>query len=99
MPGIETTEFQMDSCVLVVTTYTKKLGNGWHFAKELSTEREFSNFVDCYTVAMKKVSSDFVSSGFENLFGSDHARFVAKSFKHKHCTKNLARNSKSYKTN
>ena len=39
-------EFQMDSCVLVVTTYKKVLD----FGKELPTEREFSNFVDFYAV-------------------------------------------------
>ena len=46
-------EFHMDSCILMVTTYTKK--NGLHFGKELPTEREFGNVVDHYTVAMKKV--------------------------------------------
>ena len=89
----------MDSRVLVVTTHTKKFGQ--HFGKELPTEREFNNFVDRCIVAMKKDSIDFVSSGFENSFGSDPASFVAKYFKykHKHCTKNLVRNSKFHETN
>ena len=48
MPIIETTEFHMDLCVLVVT---KKFG--LHFGEELPTEGKFNNFEDCYTVAMK----------------------------------------------
>ena len=40
---METTEFQVDSCVLVVATYEKKLG--LHFGKELPTERESDSFV------------------------------------------------------
>ena len=43
---METMEFQVDSCVLVIATYKKKLG--LHFGKELPTEREFGNFVDHY---------------------------------------------------
>ena len=34
---IETTDFQVDSCVLVVVTHEKKLG--LHFGRELPTER------------------------------------------------------------
>ena len=94
---METTEFQVDSCVFVVATYTKKFV--LHFGKELPTEREFGNFVDHYAVAVKKDSSDYVPSGFENSFRSYSARYVAKYSKHKHCTKNLARNAKSHKTN
>ena len=41
---MEAVEFQVDSCVLVVATYEKKLG--LHFGKELLTEKEFGNFVD-----------------------------------------------------
>ena len=33
----------MELCILVVTTYTKKLG--LHFGKELPTVREFGNFI------------------------------------------------------
>ena len=54
----------MDSCVLVVATYAKKFV--LHFVKELPTEREFGNFVDCYAVAVKEDSSDYVPSGFKN---------------------------------
>ena len=61
---METTEFQVDSCVLVVATHAKKLG--LHFGEELPTEREFGNFADRYTVAVKKDSSDYVPSEFEN---------------------------------
>ena len=57
---MDTTEFQVDSCVLVIVTYEKKLE--LHFGKELSTEREFSNFVDHYAVAMKNDFSDDVPS-------------------------------------
>ena len=39
-------EFQIDSCVLVVTTYKKVLD----FGKELPTERKFNNFADFYAV-------------------------------------------------
>ena len=46
--------------------------------KELPTEREFGNFVNRYTVAVKKDSSDNVPSGFDSSFGSDPAHFVAK---------------------
>ena len=60
------------------------------------TEREFSNFVDHYSVTMRKDSSDFVPSGFENLFGSDPAHFIVKYSKYKYCIKNLVRNSKSH---
>ena len=94
---METTEFQVDSCVLVEATNAKKLG--LHFGKELATEREFSNFVDCYAVAIKKDSIDYVPSGFENSFRSDPACYVAKYFKYKHCTKNFTRNAKSHETN
>ena len=48
---METTEFQVDSCVLVIAAYKIKLE--LHFGKELPTEREFGNFVDHYTVAVK----------------------------------------------
>ena len=51
--------------------------------------------VDHYAVVVKKDSSGYVPSGFENSFRSDHARFVAKYSKYKHCT----RNAKSHKTN
>ena len=61
--------------------------------------KEFGNFVNRYAVAMKKDSSDYVPSGFENSFRRDHACFVAKYSKYKHCTKNLARNTKSHETN
>ena len=94
---METMEFQVDSCVLVFTTHAKKLG--LHFGKELPTEREFGNFVDCYAVAVKKDSNDYVPSGFENSFRSDHALFIAKYSKYKHRTKNLTRNAKSHETN
>ena len=70
-----------------------------HFGEELPTEREFGNFIDRYAVAMKKDSSGYVPSGFENWYRSDHACFVAKYSKYKHCTKNLARNAKSQETN
>ena len=60
---MEAPEFQVDSCVLVVATYAKKLG--LHFGKELPTEREFGNFVDRYAVVVKKDSNDYVSSGFK----------------------------------
>ena len=63
-------------CVSAVTTYTKKFG--LNFAKELPTKREFSNFVDHYAVAMKKDSSDYAPSGFQNSFGNDPACFVVK---------------------
>ena len=86
-------DFQVDSCVLVVATYASRIV--LHFGKELPTETEFGNFVDRYTVAVKKDSSDYLPSGFENLFRSDHARFVAKYSKYKHCTKNLTRNAVS----
>ena len=82
-------EFQVDSCVLVVAIYTKKLG--LYFGEELPTEREFGNFVDCYAVAVKKDSSDYVPSGFENSFRSDHACYVAKYSKYKHCMKTLVK--------
>ena len=82
----------MDSCVLVVDTDTWRFL--LHFGKELPTEREFSNFIDHYAVAVKKDSRAYVPSGFENLFRSDHARFVTKYSKYKHCTKNFARNYK-----
>ena len=36
-----------------------------HFGEELLTEREFSNFIDCYAMAVKKDSSGYVPSGFE----------------------------------
>ena len=55
---METMEFQVDSCVLVIVTYEKKLG--LHFGKELLNEREFINFVDHYAVAVKNNSSDGV---------------------------------------
>ena len=63
----------IDSCVLVVTTYAKKFG--LHFKP---TKKEVSNIVDCYTVAMRKSSSDNAPSGFESSFGSDPTHFVAK---------------------
>ena len=49
---METVEFQVDLCVLVVATDAQRFV--LHFGKELPTESEFSNFVDRYTVAMKK---------------------------------------------
>ena len=70
-----------------------------HCGKELPTERAFGSFVDRYAVAMKKDSSDYVPSSFENSFRSDHASFVAKYSKYKHCTKILARKAKSHETN
>ena len=88
---METTRFQVDICVLVVATYAKRFV--LHFGKELPTEREFGNFVDYYAVAVKKDSSDYVPSGFKYSFRSDHAHFIAKYSKYKHCTKNLARNA------
>ena len=94
---METTKFQVDSCVLVIATYEKNLG--LHFGKELPTEREFSIFVDHYTVAVKNDSSDDVPSGFENLFRSDTACYVAKYFKYKRCTITLVRKVKSHETN
>ena len=90
-------EFQVDSCILVAATYANKLG--LHFDKELPTEREFVNFVDCYAVAMKKDSSYYVPSRFEYLLESDHACSVEKYSKYKHCTKNLVRNTKSHDMN
>ena len=79
---------------------------GWYcisVKNYIPIEREFGNFVDyyldCYAVAMKKDSSGYVPSGFENLFRSDHVRFVAKYSKYKHYTKNLMRNAKSHKMN
>ena len=81
----------------MVATYANKLG--LHFGEELLTEREFVNFVDCYAVAMKKDSSYYVPSGFEYLLESDHARFIEKYSKYKHCTKNLVRNTKSHDMN
>ena len=94
---METTEFQVDSCVQVVATYEKKLG--MHFGKELPTEREFGNFVDNYAVAVKNDSSDDIPSRFENSFRSDPACCVAKYSKYKHCTRTLMRKAKSHKTN
>ena len=91
----ENKELQVYSCVLVVATYAKKFG--LHFDEELYAEREFGNFVDRYTVAKKKDSSDYILSGFENSFRSYPTHFVAKYSKYKHCTKNLMRNAKSYK--
>ena len=44
----------------------------------MPTEREFSNVVDCYVVAMREDPSDNVLSEFESSFGSDPAHFVAK---------------------
>ena len=69
---METKEFQVDLCVLVVATDAQRFV--LHFGKELHTEREFGNFVDRYAVAVKKDSNGYVPSGFENLFRSDHAR-------------------------
>ena len=94
---METMEFQVDSCALVVATDAQR--DVLHFGEELPTEREFSNFVDRYAVAMKTDSSGYVPSGFKNSFRSDHAHFVAKYSKYKHCIKNLARNAKSHETN
>ena len=94
---MKTTEFQVDSCVLVITTFEKKLG--LHFGEELPIEREFSNFVDHYTVAMKNDSSDDVPSRFKNSFRSDPACYVAKYSKYKHCTKTLVRKAKSHEMN
>ena len=94
---MKTMEFQVDSCVLVVAADAQRYV--LHFGKELPTEREFGNFIDRYAVAVRKDSSSYVPSGFENSFRSDHACFVAKYSKYKHCTKNLARNAKSHETN
>ena len=94
---METTEFQVDWCVLVVATYAQRFV--LHFGEELPTEREFGNFVNRYAVAMKKDSSGYVPSGFENSFRNDHACFVAKYSKHKHYTNNFVRNAKSHETN
>ena len=94
---METTEFHVDSCILVVATYVKRFV--LHFGKELPIEREFSNFVDRYTVAVKKDSRDYVPSSFESSFRDDYARFLAKYSKYKHYIKNLTRNAKSHKTN
>ena len=94
---METTEFQVDSCVLVVATYEKKLG--LHFGEELFTEREFGNFVDHYAVAVKSDSSDDVPSRFENLFRSDPACYIVKYSKYKYCMKTLARKAKSHEMN
>ena len=54
----------MDSCVLVVTMCTKRFE--CHFDKVLPAVREFCSFVDVYTKAVKKDSSDCVTLGFEN---------------------------------
>ena len=97
MPVMETTEFQVDSCVSVVATNAYRFV--LHFGKEIPTEREFDKFVYHYTVAVRKDSSGYIPSGFENMFRSDHACFVVKYSKYKHCTKNLARNAKSHETN
>ena len=70
-----------------------------HFGKELPTEREFGIFVDYCIVGVKKDSSDYLPSRFENSFRSDNSRFVAKYSKYKHCTKNLTRNAKSHEMN
>ena len=70
-----------------------------HFGEELLTGREFGNFIDRYAIAVKKDSSGYVPSGFENSFRSDHTCFVAKYCKYKHCTKNLVRNAKSDEAN
>ena len=70
-----------------------------HFSKELPTEREFGDFVDHYAIAVKKDSSGYVPSGLENSFRSDHACFVAKYSKYKHCIKDVTRNAKSHETN
>lgn len=55
----------------MVTTHTRKFG--LHFGK--ATEIEFSNFVDCYALVVKK-DSDGVPSGYGSLLGSDPAHFV-----------------------
>ena len=47
-----------------------------HFGEELLTEREFGNFIDRYAIAVKKDSSGYVPSGFENSFRSDYTCFV-----------------------
>ena len=94
---METTEFQVDLCVLVIATYEKKLG--LHFGKELPTEREFGNFVDHYAVAVKNDFSDDASSRFKNSFRSDPTCYVAKYSKYKHCMKTLARKAKSHEMN
>ena len=72
---METAEFHINSCVLVVATYAWRFV--LHFGEELPIEREFSNFVDRYTVAVKKDSRDYVPQGFENSFRNDHACFLA----------------------
>ena len=78
---MEAMEFQVDSCVLVIATYEKKLG--LHFGRELPTEREFGNFVDHYTVAVKNDSSDDVPS-FQISLRSDPTCYVAKYSKYKY---------------
>ena len=45
---METMEFQVDSCVLVVATDAKRFAV--HFGEELLTEREFGNFIDRYDI-------------------------------------------------
>ena len=62
------------------------------FSKELPSEIEFSNVVDCYTVAMKKDSSDNIPSGFEV------ARFLVKYSSLDINTKDLTRNSQNLTT-
>ena len=94
---MDTTEFQVDSCVLVIATYEKKLG--LHFGKQLPAEREFGNFVDHYAVDVKNDSSDNGPSRFENSFRSDSTCYIAKYSRYKHCTKNLARKAKSHEMN
>ena len=95
---METKEFQVDLCVLVVATYEKNLG--LHYGKELPTEREFGNSVDHYGVAMKNDFSDDVPLRFENSFKSDLGGcYIAKYSKYKHCMKTLARKAKSHETN
>ena len=57
---METTEFQVDSCVLMVATDAQRFV--LHFGEELPTEREFGNFIDSFAVAMKKDCSVYFRS-------------------------------------
>ena len=76
-------------CIEVCTTFWQRISY---------LLKEFGNFVDHPAIAVKKDSSGYVPSGFENLFRSDRADFVAKYFKYKHYIKNLMRNAKSHKS-
>ena len=83
---MEPMEFQVDSCVLVVATYAKKLL--LNFGKDYLLKENLVT-VDCYALTVKKDFSNHVPLGFENSYRSDPACYVAKYSKHKHYTKNL----------